>query len=146
MEIVTKKIKKNKFDNIKFEYLLLGYEITDSKEEEDKHYIVTFKRDLDNEKLKECLLDYKNYKRCLIPPLFPILIFIPIALVFITLFLIFILLKEDIMTYLLIFFIPGLIFFLLGSIYSIYRMNRISNHINDNGETIKKLKQKIKDK
>lgn len=142
MEKVTKKIKKQKFDKIKFEYLLLGYEIIEKKEDE-KYVYLTFVRDLNNDQLNECLLDYKKYKRCQIPPLFPILICIPIALVFITLFLIFTLTNDDPLTYLLSFFLPGVIFFLLGSGYSLFRMNRINNHIQDKGETLKKLEEKI---
>lgn len=144
MERFTKKISIKKSEFIINEYLVAGFVVEEKKHIKD-HLIITFVRDLKSTQLNEAISDYKIFKKTLIPSIIPLFIFIPISIVLFTIFLILILNdKDNSMIYLLTLLIPGIISFLAGSIYSIYRMRRITFYISEGDKLQKELILKAK--
>ena len=137
MKPFVTKIKKNKYEKISKEYLILGYKESE-KVDLGNYYQVTFICALNNEELSKCLKEYKLYKKQEIPSIVPLFIFVPIVFILLSIFLIcFLKDKNNFDLYFFCLLLPALMIFVVVSIYSIYRMYKINNFINK-GEAIQK--------
>lgn len=137
MKPFVTKIKKNKYEKISKEYLILGYKESE-KVDLGNYYQVTFTCALNYEELSKCLKEYKLYKKQEIPSIVPLFIFVPIVFILLSIFLIcFLKDKNNFDLYFFSLLLPALMIFVVVSIYSIYRMYKINNFINK-GEAIQK--------
>lgn len=137
MKPFVTKIKKNKYEKISKEYLILGYKESE-KVDLGNYYQVTFTRALNNEELSKCLKEYKLYKKQEIPSIVPLFIFVPIVFILLSIFLVcFLKDRNNFELYFFSLLLPALLIFVVISIYSIYRMYKINNFINK-GEAIQK--------
>lgn len=137
MKPFVTKIRKNKYEKISKEYLILGYKESE-KVDLGNYYQVTFTCALNNKELSKRLKEYKLYKKQEIPSIVPLFIFVPIVFILLSIFLIcFLKDKNNFERYFFSLLLPALMIFVVVSIYSIYRMYKINNFINK-GEAIQK--------
>lgn len=145
MEIITRKIKVDKYDKIVFDYALCGY-FVQSKIEQNNRYLVTFKRDLQGNSMQNIIKRVKEYKKYDIPSIIPIFVLSGVAVILFTIYIILALVKDgnsfQIGTFFS-FFVPGILCFVLSAIYSFARTKKINDHINNGSKIQEAIKLEV---